>query len=78
MAGRIFVEENKSAEPTVFLYAISMIVRMKYGTISTAPLNTSSHSSTDSTTVRITAVANTGLKNVQTSVYTTIAMEKIS
>jgi hypothetical protein len=55
MAGRINVEENKTAEPTVFLYVISVVVRMKYDTSSSASLNTS-HSSTDDTTVGITAV----------------------
>lgn len=56
MTGRIGAGENKTAEPTEFLYAISVIVRMKYDMISSASLNTSSHSTTDDTTVRITAV----------------------
>lgn len=56
MAGRIGAEENKTGEPKEILYAISVIVRMKYDMISSASLNTSSHSTTDDTAVLITAV----------------------
>lgn len=56
MTGRIGEEENKTAETTEFLYAISVIIRMKYDMISSASSNTSSHSTTDGTTVRIMVV----------------------
>jgi hypothetical protein len=56
---------------------------MKYDMISSTSLNTSSHSSTDDTTVRITAVLHFLTehrikKNIEISVYTTTGMEKMS